>query len=114
MVDWKMDIASFDRYDKFELKLGDKKTVTFVDNGTKIEKHILAAKGVPFPRDSFCFIVKDKTKKLEWWISCTNYGVLQRLKLLALENDNTIEGVTVVVERVSTERTETNYKITAA
>jgi len=110
-INWD-EITTFDRYPKLDMKVGDKVTVTFEDDGSFVSKKVLADSGAQYPRDSFVFVISKDGQKHEFWVGAKNYSLMNILKQLREENGGNLKGLTVEIERISDKPSETNYKIT--
>lgn len=107
-------IQDFERHPLIEVKVGEKKKVTFEDDGNFVNATALKNAGAKFPRDSHVFTVSLKGEKMEYWVAAQSYSVMKQLKRLRSENNNTLVGLNANISRVSDKTDATNYEITKA
>lgn len=98
--------------EKYCQKIGDKVDVVFLDNGSTVDAEKVAAalkkakkKGIQ-AKDSIVFVVETNAEKFDFWVGATNYSILNQLKTIRNENNNTLIGAKVRIEKVSENDTE--------
>ncbi len=108
-VDWD-SFSDFERHPKLDaMKVGDKITGIFEDDGNFVSKDVLKEAGAKHPRDSIVLVMTVDGEKKEFWVSSKAFSQLRQLKRLKEENAGTLKGLKVVIERVSKATDETNY-----
>lgn len=104
--------VQYEKHESLRLELGKKIKVKFLDEGADVPKKVLADAGVQYPRDCHVFTVETKEGKKSWWVGQKAFGEVNQLKKLADENNGSIAGLDVEIERVSNKNTETNHTYT--
>ena len=120
-IDWSQESESFERFPVLKMKVGEKATVVFEDEGNLVDAALLkeaasrsTEKKKTFPRDSIVFLVSKANEKMEFWVGAKNYSIRRQIAAIAKANGNKLTGCKAKIERVSDSQTETNYIITKA
>lgn len=93
--------AQYERYPyitDFLKDIGANITVTFEDDGNVVEKEKISGS---LAKDSVVFIVYTETKKFEVWLKRTNYTNLGQLREIRKNNNNSLVGVKIYIERIA-------------
>lgn len=118
MVDWNQvsggDVEKLPSLNGEMKEVGNKKIVTFLDDGKLISAEIMEraskAKGLNIKSGgSHVFTVVDKGIKKSFWVKETSHSVVREMKNVASPNNNTLVGLAVEISRVSKSMTETNW-----
>lgn len=104
--------GDFESHESFKMAKGDKRTVTFQNDGRLVTKEML--KNSKYPKDNVVFHLKEGKKDFDWWVAKTSFGVRNLLNGIREKNGGSLEGASVVIERISDSATETNYAIVSA